>query len=444
MRTIGRETLSQTQPQPATHSSPADADVVIIGGGMSGIAAALAARQAGSRVLLAERHGFLGGAATAGSVAQFVGWTTRSGRKVIRGVAEQITERLVREEGAHGLGTFVMSTGHLMNRVEYDPEILKTVLDDLLAEAGVTVLFHATLCGVRMTGNHLTSVQIASQKGPLDLQARCFIDATGDMALLGATGARFLEAGAAGPQPATMMFAMSPVDFTRLDKVSAEERRHIVQQGLASGDLPRAALHYSRVPGADVAWFNISRVTVDATDPFSMSAGEMEGRRQARRIARFLRHNLPGCEAARLCQTAPQLGVRDTRRTAGDYVLTADDLRAGRVFEDTVCCGAYPIDIHHADGAGLTIEEFGEDHFYRIPYRSLLPVGLNNVAAAGRGISAEADAFAAVRVMPTAMAIGQAAGFAAALAGRDQGDFRSVGIAELQAGLRQQNAFLGN
>ncbi|MEQ9199613.1 MAG: FAD-dependent oxidoreductase, partial [Rhodospirillales bacterium] len=359
-------------PQPETGLSPVDADVVIMGGGMSGVAAALAARQAGSRVLLAERHGFLGGAATAGSVAQFVGWTTRSGRRVIRGIAEQIVDRLVSEQGAHGLDTFVMSTGHLMNRVQYDPEILRAVLDDLLTEAGVTVLFHATLSGVRMHGDRLAAVQIATQKGLLDLEARSFIDATGDMALLGRAGAGFLESGSAGPQPATMMFAMAPVDFTRLDRVTPDQRRDIVQRGLTSGDLPRAALHYSRVPESDVAWFNISRVTVDATDPFSMSAGEMEGRRQARRIARFLRASLPGCEAARLSQTAPQLGVRDTRRTAGDYVLTADDLRTGRVFEDTICCGAYPIDIHHPNGSGLTIEEFGEDHFYRIPYRSLL------------------------------------------------------------------------
>ncbi|MEQ9328227.1 MAG: FAD-dependent oxidoreductase, partial [Rhodospirillales bacterium] len=204
------------------------------------------------------------------------------------------------------------------------------------------------------------------------------------------------------------------------------------------------ALHYSRVPGSDIAWFNISRVNVDAADPFSMSAGEMEGRRQALRIAGFLRENLPGCARARLVQTAPQLGIRDTRRVAGDHVLSARELRAGQAFEDTICCGAYPIDIHHPDGGGLTIEEFGEDHFYRIPLRSLLPEGLVNVAAAGRGISAEADAFAALRVMPTAMATGQGAGTAAALAVGAGGSYRGIDVGDLQARLRDAGAFLGN
>jgi len=125
--------------------------------------------------------------------------------------------------------------------------------------------------------------------------------------------------------------------------------------------------------------------------------------------------------------------------------LTADELRRANVFDDVIACGAYPIDIHHPTDTRITFEEFGEDHFYRIPYRSLLPLGLANVAAAGRGISAEAAAFAAVRVMPSAMAIGHAAGVAAALAAkRHDGALRAVSVADLQAALREQNAFLGN
>lgn len=424
--------------------SGVDADVVVVGGGMSGIAAALAASRSGCRVLLAERHGFLGGAATAGSVAQFVGWATRAGRRVIRGIADEIAERLEAAGGAAGFDVFTMSTGHRMDRLQYDPEILKVVLDSMLSEAGVTVLFHCALVGIEADDGRVRALRIATQKGALEIRGATFIDASGDMALLDAAGARFLERQPEGLQPATMMFAMAPVDFDAIATLDDAGRKAVVAKGLACGDLPRAALHYSRVPGSDTAWFNISRVNVDATDPFSMSAGEMEGRRQALRIAGFLRENLPGCARARLVQTAPQLGIRDTRRVAGDHVLSVGELRTGQAFDDVICCGAYPIDIHHPDGGGLTIEEFGEDHFYRIPLRSLLPEGLVNVAAAGRGISAEADAFAALRVMPTAMATGQAAGTAAALAVEAGGNYRGIDVDDLQARLRDAGAFLGN
>lgn len=422
-----------------------DCDVAVLGGGMAGSAAALAAAETGAEVVLIERAGFLGGAATAGSVAQFVGWSTRAGRTVIAGMAAKIVNELRDMNGASAHGHFVMSTGNVMDRVEYDPDLLKIALDRILARAGVKVLFHSAFVAADMAADKVRSIRLAGPGGAVDIQAATFIDASGDMALLAAAGARFIDAEPTARQPATMMFAMAPVDFARLDAVSREEKDKIVRQGLASGALPRAALHYSRAPGSDVAWFNISRVVVDPTDPFSLSAGEVEGREQAARIAAFLKATLPGCENARLAQIAPSLGVRETRRVVGDHVLTVEELRRPAVFEDTIACGAYPVDIHHADGPKLTFEEFGEDHFYRIPYGALLPVGVGNVAAAGRGLSAEAEAFAAVRVMPSAMAVGHGAGAAAALAAASHGgDLRAVSVATLQAILRRQGAFLGN
>jgi len=420
-------------------------DVAILGGGMAGCSAALAARRLGARVLLAERSGCLGGAATSGSVAQFVGWSTRAGRVVIHGMAEDIVEG-ARQIGAAGpLSHFVMSTGNVMDRVEYDPDLLKVTLDRLLTDAGIDVLFHASFVDAEQTGNRVRTMRVATPGGVVAIAADSFIDASGDMALLAGAGAQFIAEDGQARQPATMMFAMSPIDFARLDAVRQEEKQAIIQRGLEAGALPRAALSYSRAPGSNAAWFNISRVVVDPTDPFSLSAGEMEGRAQALQISSFLRSELPGCERARLSQIAPSLGVRETRRVVGDHVLTADELRRANVFDDVIACGAYPIDIHHPADTRITFEEFGEDHFYRIPYRSLLPLGLANVAAAGRGISAEAAAFAAVRVMPSAMAIGHAAGVAAALAAkRHDGALRAVSVADLQAALREQNAFLGN
>lgn len=420
-------------------------DVVVIGGGMAGTAAALAAARSGARVLVVEQNAFLGGAATAGMVGQFVGWRTRSGRIVIRGIAEDIIARLRAEKGCGGLDDFVMSTGHVMDRIEYDAEILKIVLEQMLIGAGANILFKAVMVATEVTDGRVSSAEIWASGTRVRVRAPVFVDASGDMALLAQAGGAFLDLGdGEALQPGTMMFAMSPVDFRELEAVTQEDRERIVQKGLAEGALPRAALHHSRVPGSQTAWFNISRVSVDPDDPFSVSRGEVEGRQQALTISRFLTANLPGCGAARLSALAPQLGIRDTRRAKGEHVLTRGELVEGVRFADTVAAGAYPIDVHKPGSAGLTFVEFPADHHYSIPYRSLVPAGLRNVLTAGRGISATHEAFAALRVMPTAMAMGHAAGLGAAMAAGDaQGDVRAVDTGRLRMKLASENAYLG-
>ena len=421
-------------------------DVVVIGGGVAGVAAALSSAREGASTLLVERNAFLGGAATAGSVGQFVGWETSAARRVIAGVAADIVAALQETGGASSHGHFTMSTGHRMDRVEYDPEILKIVLDQLLTAAPVDVLFQAAIHNVSRSGRRIEAVVLDTPATLVEATGHSFIDASGDLAVLSKAGAVFLPPdGNENVQPATLMFALGPIDFEALDNLDRETRDRIIAKGLASGALPRASVHRSRVPGSDSAWFNITRVEIDPDDAFALSAAQMEGRRQALAAARFLIAEMPGCENARLSRLAPQLGVRDFRRVKGDHVLTRAELAAGTVFEDTVACGAYPIDIHHPAGeGGLTFEEFGEDHYYAIPLRALVPVGFSNVLTAGRGVSATHEAFAALRVMPTAMAMGQAAGTAAALAANGAaGDVRSVPMATLRQRLVEAGAFLG-
>ncbi|MFV0332716.1 MAG: FAD-dependent oxidoreductase [Tropicimonas sp.] len=420
-------------------------DVIVAGGGMAGCAAALAAGRSGAKVLLIEQNAFLGGAATAGMVGQFVGWQTRAGRTVIRGIAEDIVAGLRADGGAGALGTFTMSTGHEMNRIEYDAQILKITLERMLGEAGVRILFRTVTTGAEVSGGRVTGLHLWAAGTPLRASARSFIDASGDMALLKQAGADFLALGEGEAlQPGTMMFEMAPVDLARLDAMTREARDRLVARGLAEGVLPRAALHYSRVPGADAAWFNISRVVVDPDDPFSLGRGEIEGRRQALAISRFLSAHMPGCENARLSALAPQLGIRDTRRMRGDHVITREEIVAGLRYDDTIAAAAYPIDIHKPTGTDITFVEFGADHHYCIPYRALVPAGLRNVLAAGRGISASHEAFAALRVMPTVMAMGHAAGIGAAMAAAEgQGDVRRIDMTRLQDGLRAGRAYLG-
>lgn len=420
-------------------------DVVVAGGGVAGCAAAIAAARSGARTLLIEQNAFLGGAATAGAVGQFVGWKTRKGRQVISGVAQDIVNRLRELGGCGEIEDFVMSTGNIMNRIEYHPELLKVVLDQLVSEAGADILFKSALIGCELQDQSVRSVKLWTANKTIEVSASTFIDASGDMALLVQAGAGFLalEEGQA-LQPGTMMFSLAPVDFAALDTLSPADRKSIVTEGLAAKALPRAAMHYSRSYGADAAWFNISRVSVDPLDPFSISRGEIEGRRQAMEASRFLIARVPGFSKARLSAFAPQLGVRDTRRVKGDYVVTQGDLASGTEFPDTIAVGAYPIDVHKSDSEEIVFVEFPEDHHYNIPYRALLPESLRNVIAAGRGISATHEAFAALRVMPTAMAMGHAAGNAAAMAAAThQGEVRAVDPEQLRKQLVAENAYLG-
>lgn len=420
-------------------------DLLVCGGGVAGSMAAVAAARQGAQVVLAERYGFLGGNATAGAVAQFNSWQTAAGRRVVAGLAQEVVERLRGYDGAGELQVFVMSTGHRMDRVEYAPEILKLVLDDMLVEAGVQPLLHAQLLDLACDGRRVTQVRLLGKSGPIAVRPRVLLDASGDLDALRQAGARFLALDAGETlQPATMMFRYGPIDFAWLESVPKEELAVLAREGHASGALARAALHYARDPFSADGWFNISRLAVDATDALALGRAEIEGRRQAWRAAQFLRQRVPGCGQGRLLAFGTQIGIRETRRVEGEHVLSADELVRGQAFEDAIAAGAYPIDIHPAQGGGLHYRDLGPDHAYGIPYRSLIPTTLDNALVAGRGLSATHEALAAIRVMTISMAVGQAAGTAAALAcaGPPDGRVREVAPAALRAALRRDGAIL--
>ena len=409
--------------------------------------AAVAAARHGARTLLVERYGFLGGNATAGAVGQFNSWQTAAGRRVVAGLADEVVARLRAYEGAGRHEVFVMSSGHRMDRVEYAPEILKLVLDDMVGEAGVQLLLHAHLLDVAKDDRQVREASFLTKSGVVAVRPRVLVDASGDVDALRRAGARFLELESGEAlQPATMMFRFGPVDFARFDAIPSEQRAALARPGFERGELARAALHASREPYSEDAWFNISRLGIDATDAFALSRAEVEGRRQAWRALTFLRNHVPGCERGRLRAFATQVGVRETRRIEGDHVLTAQELRTPVRFADAIAEGAYPIDIHPASGAGLEYQPLGDDHAYQIPYRSLLPVSLDNALAVGRGVSATHEALAAIRVMTISMAVGQAAGTAAAMASQMQGSsqVRAIDRDALRASLSANGACIGD
>ncbi|MBS0341192.1 MAG: FAD-dependent oxidoreductase, partial [Proteobacteria bacterium] len=410
-----------------------------------GTMAAVAAARNGAQVVLLERYGFLGGNATAGAVAQFNSWQTANGRPVVAGLAQEVVERLRRYGAAGEHQTFVMSTGHRMDRVEYAPEVLKLVLDDMVGEAGVQPLLHASLLDVSREGQRIDSVRVLTKGGPVALRPRVLVDASGDMDAMRQAGANFLalDDGEA-LQPATMMFRFGPIDFARLDALPASELAALARQGYEQGALARAALHLARDPYSNDGWFNISRLAIDATDALALGRAEMEGRRQAWSAAQFIQSHVPGCERGRLIAFGTQVGVRETRRVHGEHILSAEELLRPVQFDDAIAAGAYPIDIHPAAGGELEYTSLGDDHAYQIPYRSLCPKGLDNALVAGRGVSATHQALAAIRVMTISMAVGQAAGTAAAMTaglGVDA-SVGSIDVGQLRRSLQEVGALL--
>jgi choline dehydrogenase-like flavoprotein len=441
--------MSATIASPSAERGSAGAalavDVLVCGGGVAGTMAAVAAARQGAQVLLLERYGFLGGNATAGAVAQFNSWQTAAGRRVVAGLAEEVVDRL-RAYGAAGAHeVFVMSTGHRMDRVEYAPEVLKLVLDDMVRAAGVQPLLHSQLLHIGREGTQVRSAQVLTKSGVRTVHPRVLVDASGDMDAMRQAAAPFLELETGQAlQPATMMFRFGPIDFARFDALTPAELNTLAQQGYAQGALARAALHMARDPYSTDGWFNISRLAVDATDALALGQAEMDGRQQAWRAAQYLRAQVPGCAQGRLLAFGTQVGVRETRRVHGEHVLSAEDLLRPTVFDDAIAAGAYPIDIHPAQGGELQYTALGDAHAYQIPLRSLCPLGLDNALVAGRGLSATHEALAAVRVMTISMAVGQAAGTAAAMLAAQDGppQRQRLDVPGLRAQLQRDGACL--
>lgn len=437
--------LSPSERTDMTNQTSLDCDVLVCGGGVAGTIAAVAAARNGSRVILAERYGFLGGNATAGAVAQFNSWQTASGRRVVAGMAQEVVDRLRQCGGAGEHEVFVMSTGHKMDRVAYAPEVLKLVLDDMVSEAGVQPLLHANLLDVSRTGRRVEAVRLLTKSGVITVQPLVLVDTSGDLDALRHAGARFLALNEGEVlQPATMMFRFGPVDFDVMEALPKQELISLARRGYESGVLARAALHCSRDPFSRDGWFNISRLAIDATDALALGRAEIEGRRQAWRAARYLREQVPGCELGRLQAFATQVGIRETRRVEGEHVLTSQELLEPTNFTDAIAAGAYPIDIHPAAGGELEYQSLDEDHAYQIPFRCLIPNTLDNALVAGRGVSATHEALAAIRVMTISMAVGQAAGLAASMAasGDGRGTVREIDSNRLCSMLIKQGSVL--
>jgi FAD dependent oxidoreductase len=418
----------------------ADFDVLVVGGGNAGCAAAIAAARHGARTLLVERYGFLGGTATAAMVGPWM--TFHSGHdRIVGGIAEEMVERLM-SKGA--------SPGHLRDSSDYvatitpfDPEVHKALLFEMMREASVTLLLHAYFLEASLESDVVTGAVFATVGGERAYRATVVVDATADALVAASAGVPTQQGDERGRvQPATLIFRLSHVDLAQLAEYvrrNPDEIRSSLpvpertpealtavaglyalwQRARDAGivDVPREVVSFFISPYPDEVTVNMTRVVnVDPLDPDDLTRAEVESRLQAMQLCEFFRRCVPGFAGARIAGTGTQVGIRESRRIVGRYTLTRDDVLGARKFGDAVARSAYPIDMHNPAGSGTTTQRLPAGESYEIPYRSLVPINREQLLVAGRCISTTHEALASTRLTPTVMTLGQAAGTAAALA----------------------------
>jgi len=391
-------------------------DVLVVGSGSAGSSAAISAARLGARTLLVDRLAFMGGTSTAVLDTFYAFYTPGDHpHRVVGGLAWEVVERLTGAGVAFERpNTYGAGTG-----VTYDQETLKVVWERLADDGGVELLLHTWATGVRMDDGRIGAVRLWNKGGERRVEAAVVIDASGDADVCAMAGVAYDNAAAQGRvQSLSTLFKLANVDVERAASVKKAELWDRMRAAAESGEyqLPRIEGSWHRTPFPGVVLIHMTRIpNVDATDPEQLTRAEVEGRRQVQEYARFLRDRVPGFEASVVVATSPAIGVRESRRVHGDYRLTREDVLAGRRFDDEIAlCGA-PIEDHHA-GGDTEWQYVARGGVYGIPYRSLLPAGVDGLLVAGRCFSATHDAHASARSMATCMAMGQAAGTAAALA----------------------------
>ena len=445
------------------------ADVLVVGGGPAGVCAAVAAARLGAKVLLAEQGGCLGGMATQGLVAPFMTcYDAKGERQIVQGIFGEIVDRLVALGGAIHPGEVRAGTpfsawitaGH-DHLTPFDSEILKVVLDNIVSEAGVKLLFHTSFVRPIMSGRKISGAVLLTRSGLEAARAKVVVDTTGNGDVAAAAGAPFEMGNGKKCQPATLFCHIGNVDykaicadveahlheFRKVNGVSYRALHWRVAQAEAAGewDIARKSVNIYRGVRKDEWAVNSTRISgVDATSSESLSSAEIEGRRQVQELMHFFHKYVPGCKDAVLKASASTIGIRESRHIIGEHLLGVEELIDGLVPEDSILLASNSVDVHGGAGGENTTKYMTiNKDWYGVPYRCLVPLEIENLLVAGRPVSATTDAAGAIRVMPPAMAMGQAAGVAAAIAALGNTMPRTLDPADIRSTLLQQKAFLG-
>jgi hypothetical protein len=447
-------------------------DVIVVGGGSTGIAAAISAARLGAKTAIVEYYGFLGGNSTTG--LPWMAYHNLSGQQVIGGVAMEFIERL-REVG--GATDFYMDPV-CSSTVGVNPHWWKVVSMREVKQAGVEVFLHSLVVDVALEAedgaNNISGIYVQSRGGLHHLSADVLIDCTDSGAIASGCGVEMIrgrpEDGKV--QVASWTITVGGIDFAPLmeyfREVPSDIRpfpieniealleqmetaeifimgafRSLIKKATAQGmQLSRVMMPGVAIPGrGEIMTVATCVEDVDPTDPDGFTKAEQEGMRQTEQWIEFMQRYVPGCEKCYLSGTPHQIGLRETSHMVGDYTLTGEDLMSGRQFDDVIALGGYHIDIHAPSNEGDNAPYQGPPT-YQIPFRSLLPKGVEGLLVAGRAISATHEAMASTRVIPIGMAQGQAAGTAAAMAAKQRVPPRALSVKRLQEQLKRDDAIL--
>lgn len=464
-----RPEKNQTCALPArTATEGGRADVLVVGGGPAGLGAALGAARAGAKAILVERYGFLGGNAANALVMPFAIYHTcrriprkegtdrlfptdhDCGRPVIGGAWGELADALIRGGGALPPSP---ETGFTL---PFDPETLKLAAIDLLEEAGVGYLLHSFATGVLMDGGRVAGVVFETKSGPVVIRADAFVDCTGDGDIAAFAGAPF-EVGRQTDgyvQPMSLLFIMAEFEHRTFSEYVQRHPREwtgvhglgdLIGKAAAAGDLdiPREDILMFGTPRDREVSINSTRVVkASGLDVWDLTAAERQGRKQMAQITDFFKKYVPGFERSYIGESGAQIGVRETRRITGRYVLTGKDILGARKFGDVIAHGTYPIDIHNPTGKGTELIPVPDDDFYDIPLRCLIPLRPDNLLTAGRCISGTHEAASSYRIMAISMATGQAAGVCSAFAALDRLPAAAIPFDRVQRELLRQDAVL--
>jgi hypothetical protein len=440
-----------------------DCDVLVIGGGVTGVAAATAAARNGAKTILIEAKPFVGGNATTGLCLH--NFITKLGKQVVFGIAQEMVDRLIKMGGAVGhipYGTFVHSV------TPVDGELFKILSTQMLDEAGVIVLLGASVVGTESENGNVKGVQVAAKGGIRTIRAKAYIDASGDADVAAAAGANYTKGDkvTGKMQPVSMVLRAYGTNNKEIADAIAVTKPAMASRPDHPEPFPvyfngtfsqwnAIILENNIFPNKDhkvffnTVWPNQINVNtsavmgIDATDPLALSRASVELTKQMYKISQFLKENVPGFQNAYFVPSAFP-GVRETRRIEGLYEINDEDCKTGRKFDDTIGQICFPVDIHDPDTGQAHFYEIGDDGAFDIPFRSMVPKGLDNIIVAGRCISTTSFALGATRNMAPCLVMGQSAGVAAALAAHNNQLITELDIQKVKDKLEEQGVFLGD
>jgi ribulose 1,5-bisphosphate synthetase/thiazole synthase len=436
-----------------------DYDVIVCGGGPSGFNAAISAARNGMKTLLIEATGLVGG----NSVNALVGpWMTyhKNDKFVVKGIASELIKRLQNEQLS--LGYIKDPLGFCDTVTPIDVEGIKHLFFEMLEESGVDLLLHSLVTDVILEGKFVRGVKTTTKSGVVDINGKIIIDATGDGDVSFLAKAEYVHGRAKDnlTQPMTMIFHVANVDIDILkNEIKKNPDNFVVgddydykylaisgffkevENAKENGefDLPRDRVLLFEEVNPNTVSVNMTRVQgLSGADAFDLTKAEIEARKQIKKAFVFLKKYIPGFENSYIVRTPSKIGVRETRHIIGDYLVDVDDIIKCTHYEDSIALSGFPMDIHSPSGDSLELFDENKELAYEIPMRSLLVKNRENLIVSGRCISATHEASASLRVTPSVMAIGEAAGVLAAIAVKKNLGLRAVNHQEVQAQLAKQ------